>query len=107
MHVEESSDGWIGPRLTVDGRECITDYDGDVGEYLRDRRGGGSTTDNSTTVHISENNGNLMVNGDRFTQYYNTGVDVAALLDFAGGVRQMLPVPSGSPARRRAISPSS
>jgi hypothetical protein len=92
VHVEESSDGWVGPLLTVDGRECISDYDGDVGEYLRDRRGGGPTADNSTTVYISDNNGNLSINGERFTQNYKTGLDVAALLEFAGGVRQMLPV---------------
>jgi hypothetical protein len=45
-----------------------------------------------TTVHISDNNGNLVINGERFTQNYNAGIDVAQLLDFAGGVRQMLPV---------------
>ncbi|HWD80122.1 MAG TPA: helix-turn-helix transcriptional regulator, partial [Kribbella sp.] len=94
VHVEESTDGWIRPRLTVDGRECITDHDGDVAAYLRDRQSGG-TTDNSTnttTVHISDNNGNLSINGDRFTQNYAAGVDVAELLEFAGGLRQMLPV---------------
>jgi hypothetical protein len=92
VHVEESSDGWVRPRLTVDGRECITDFGGDVGEYLRDRRGGGARTDNSTTVHISDDNGNFVINGERFAQSYSAGIEVAELLDFAGGVRQMLPV---------------
>lgn len=45
-----------------------------------------------TTVYISDNNGNLSINGERFTQNYNAGLDVGALLEFAGGVRQMLPV---------------
>jgi hypothetical protein len=43
-HVEEFPEGWIAPRLTVKGRECITDYGGDVAEYVRDRRGAGSPT---------------------------------------------------------------
>lgn len=75
---------------------------GDVAEYLWDRRGGGSTTHNRTTVHISDNNGNLVIYGERFTQNYNAGIDVDQLLDFAGGVRQMLPVLGldGSTARR-------
>ncbi|TCO33029.1 hypothetical protein EV652_10328 [Kribbella steppae] len=68
VHVEESSEGWIRPRLTVEGRECITDHAGDVAEYIRERRGGGPTTHHKTTVHISDNNGNLVINGDRFTQ---------------------------------------
>ncbi|MFG1626251.1 hypothetical protein [Kribbella sp. NPDC049227] len=92
VHVEESTDGWIHPRLTPHGREYITDHGGDVAEFLRERRGGSSTTHHSTTVHISDNNGNLVIHGDRFTQNYNAGINVEDLVKFAGGVRQMLPV---------------
>jgi hypothetical protein len=38
VHVEESTEGWIHPRLTPEGREYITDHGGDVAEFLRDRR---------------------------------------------------------------------
>lgn len=38
-NVPEFSPGWVGPRLTAKGRECITDYDGDVADYVRDRAG--------------------------------------------------------------------
>jgi hypothetical protein len=91
VHVEESTDGWCGPRLTVGGRECITDHGAEVGEYLRDRRAG-STADNSTTVHITDNSGNLAINSERFTQNYTAGLDAAQLLDFADLIRQTLPV---------------
>lgn len=42
--VAEFPAGWIGPRLTARGRECITDYRGDVAEYLRDHSGASPAT---------------------------------------------------------------
>jgi hypothetical protein len=98
VHIEESTEGWIHPRLTPEGREYITDHCGDVAEFLRERRGGSSTTHHSTTVHVSDNNGNLVIHGENFTQNYNAGINVEDLVRFAGGVRQMLPVLGVDPA---------
>jgi hypothetical protein len=92
VHVEEFTDGWIHPRLTPEGREYVTDHGGDVAEFLRERRGGSSTTHHSTTVHVSDNNGNLVIHGEKFTQNHNAGINVEDLVTFAGGVRQLLPV---------------
>ncbi|MGZ0153754.1 hypothetical protein ACXJJ3_42260 (plasmid) [Kribbella sp. WER1] len=104
VHVEESTDGWIHPRLTPEGRECITDHGGDVAEFLRERRGGPSTTHHSTTVHVSDNNGNLVIHGEKFTQNYNAGINVEDLVTFAGGVRQMLPVLGVDPAAQDELA---
>ncbi|TDW95371.1 hypothetical protein EV137_2706 [Kribbella pratensis] len=52
VHLEEFTGGWIAPRLTVEGRDCITDCGGDVGEYLRDRRRPGPGNDSSLADDI-------------------------------------------------------
>jgi hypothetical protein len=104
VHVEESTDGWIHPRLTSDGREYVTDHGSDVAEFLRERRSGSSTTQHSTTVQISDNNGNLVIHGENFTQNYNAGINVEDLVKFAGGVRQMLPVLGVDPSTENDLA---
>lgn len=89
------SDGWLRPALTVAGRTCLTDFAGDVEAYLNRGRATSVITDNSTTNNtwVSDNHGNLNVAGDHISQTVtNSGLDVAQLLELAGGVDQLAPV---------------
>jgi hypothetical protein len=90
ISVAEASDGMIHPQLTIEGHSCITDYGGNVSEYInRGQRGGNITTNN---IHMSDSTGNIVVASDNVTQNVNAGLDMTKVLDFAGFVRQTLPV---------------
>jgi hypothetical protein len=96
VKVSEFADGWIRPTLTVGGRTCVTDFGGEVAEYLNRGQARPAVTNRSTTtntVHISDNHGNLSVAGEHITQNINhAGFDVAQILELAGGVHQIAPV---------------
>ena len=96
ISVNEFADGWVRPTLTVAGRTCVTDFGGDVSEYLSRGQTRPIVTNRSTTtntVHISDNHGNLSVAGEHITQNMtNAGFDVAQILELAGGVHQIAPV---------------
>lgn len=95
VKVAEEIDGWLRPTLTVAGRTCLIDFGGDVAEYLNRGRATPMITDNSTTNNtwVSDNHGNLNVSGDHISQSItNSGLDVAQLLELAGGVDQFAPV---------------
>jgi hypothetical protein len=66
ISVNEEQAGWIRPTLTVAGRTCVTDFEGDVSEYLNRGQARPVVTNRSTTtntVHVSDNHGNLSVAG--------------------------------------------
>jgi len=96
VSVSEFADGWVRPTLTVAGRTCVTDFGGDVSEYLNRGQARPVVTNRSTTnntVHISDNHGNLSVAGEHITQNMNNaGFGVAQILELAGGVHQIAPV---------------
>ncbi|MFG1820593.1 hypothetical protein ACGFIF_43020 [Kribbella sp. NPDC049174] len=95
VKVAEEIDGWLRPTLTVAGRTCLTDFGGDVAEYLNRGHATSVITDNSTTNNtwVSDNHGNLNVAGDHISQSItNSGLDVAQLLELAGGIDQFAPV---------------
>jgi hypothetical protein len=46
--VDSEVNGWFYPRLTADGRNCITEYGVSVSDFLRSRNRG-------TTYHFSDN----------------------------------------------------
>jgi hypothetical protein len=91
VHSENFTDGWLGPRLTSKGREYVTDYDGDVAEFVRDQRGG-SPTHHSTSVHVGGNHNNFVIDSRDFTQNYNAGINTDDVVKFADLIREMLPV---------------
>lgn len=95
VHIEEEpTEGWIGPRLTPEGRTYITDHGGDVAEYLRERRTGLPT--HHSSVHFGgDNKGNFTVGSENFTQNYTIGLNTEDLVQFAELVRQTLPVLEG------------
>jgi hypothetical protein len=93
----KEQDGWIRPTLTVAGRTCVTDFGGDVNEYLN-RGTPRSVTNHSTTnttVHITDNHGNVSVASQDFTENItNTGLDaelILNVLELAGGTHQLAP----------------
>jgi len=88
--VNEEVNGWFYPKLTADGRDCITEYGGSVSDFLRSRNGG-------ATYHFSDNSGAISVNSSHVTQTVSHGVDTAAVLKFAEAAAQMLPVLDGIP----------
>jgi hypothetical protein len=94
VRVDPEINGWFYPRLTSDGRDCITEYGGSVSNFLRSRNG-------SATYHFSDNSGAISVNSRHVTQTVSHGVDTAALLKFAEAAAQMLPVLDGIPDDER------
>lgn len=89
------TDGWHRPALTVAGRTCLTDLGGDVAAYLRRDHAKPIITNNSTTNNtwVSDNHGNLNVAGEHVSQSNtNSGLDVAQILELAGGVDQLASV---------------
>lgn len=92
--VDSEVNGWFYPRLTADGRDCITEHGGAVSDFLRSRNGG-------ATYHFSDNSGAISVNSRHVTQTVSHGVDTAVLLKFAEAAAQMLPVLDGIPDDER------
>jgi hypothetical protein len=92
------TDGWLRPGLTVAGRTCVSDFGGDVNEYLN-RGTARQVTNHSTTttnVHVVDNHGNMSVAAQDFTQNItnNTGLDaelILKVLELAGGTHQLAP----------------
>ncbi|WBQ04380.1 hypothetical protein [Kribbella sp. CA-293567] len=91
------TDGWIRPQLTVDGRACVTDFGGEVSEFLN--RGAARPVTNhsttNTTFNFTDNKGDMYVAGNDFHQKINNaGLDpqqILMILELAGGTKQMGP----------------
>lgn len=84
--IDRANPGWVRPRLTDDGRDCVLDFEGRISSYLNQRNGG------SVNTYIGNNSGNVAVGGKNFTQNVTTGLDTTKLLEFAEAVSQALPV---------------
>lgn len=81
------------PGLSVPGRTCVTDFRGDVNEYLnRGQARPSVTTSTTTNNYVSDNHGNLSIAGENFSQVSNAGLDVTDILELAGGVNQLASV---------------
>jgi hypothetical protein len=85
IDIDQLGPAMVKPRLTVDGRSCVIDYESDVSEYLKRQQGG------STNITMTNVQGQTVIASDNVTQTMTTGVDVSKLLDFAGFVRQVAP----------------
>jgi hypothetical protein len=82
------STGLMRPALTADGRTCVTDFGGNVSEYLNAQNRGGSTTNNTFNVN---GGGNNFAVGDHNTQNMTTGLDTTKVLEFARFVAEAVP----------------
>jgi hypothetical protein len=80
--------GLMRPALTAAGRTCVTDFGGNVSEYLNAQHGGGSTTTNTFNMH---GGGNNVAVGDHNTQHMTTGLDTTKVLEFAQFVVEAMP----------------
>ena len=87
-HRPWGSDDLLRPALTHAGRTCITDFGGNVSDYLNPAHRGGNTTNNHVNVSGASNNIAL---GDHNTQTMTTGLDTAKVLEFAQFVSQAMP----------------
>jgi hypothetical protein len=83
----------VRPQLSVAGRTCVTDFGGDVNEYLNRGQAKPPVTNSTTTNnYVSDNHGNLSIAGENFSQVFNAGLDVTDVLELAGGADQLVPV---------------
>ena len=87
ISIEEEREGCVRPTLTPEGQDCVIEFGGRVSDYLNR----GSRPANVNNIHIADNQGNLSIAGENFTQSITSGVDTSQLLKFAGAVRQLLP----------------
>lgn len=83
--VEEALPGTFYPRLTADGYDCVTDYEGNVSDYLSRHKVQGATN-----IHMSGIQGNTVIGNSNIVQNAS-GLDASKLLDFAKFVRQVAP----------------
>ena len=84
--IDQVGPGWVRPRLTDEGRDCVLEFSGSTSDYLNRRNGG------SVNTYIGNNSGNVAVGSENFTQNVTTGLDTTKVLDFAAAVSQALPV---------------
>ena len=84
--IDEAGPGWVRPRLTDDGRDCVLDFSGSTSDYLNRQKGG------SVNTYIGNNSGNVAVGSENLTQNVTTGLDTTKLLEFAAAVGQALTV---------------
>lgn len=76
----------LRPELTHDGRTCVTDFGGNVSDYLNASARGGNTTTTITTGSHS----NIAV-GNHNVQTTTTGLDTTKVLEFTQFVREAIP----------------
>jgi hypothetical protein len=67
FRVDQAVPGWVRPRLTDDGRDCVLDFGGNIADYLNRHSGG------SVNTYIGSNSGNVAVGSKHFTQNVTTG----------------------------------
>lgn len=76
----------LRPELTHDGRTCVTDFGGNVSDYLNAVTLGGNTT-----MNITAGSHNNIAVGNHNVQTTTTGLDTAKVLEFAQFVREVIP----------------
>ncbi|RKT51877.1 hypothetical protein [Saccharothrix australiensis] len=86
----QSGDGMLRPSLTAEGRDCLIHFEGDVNQYLNRSVRPGIT--NNTTITMTDSIGNITNASAHVVQNANAGLDTTKVLEFAGALRQSLPI---------------
>ncbi len=84
LAIEEAGPASIYPRLTSDGRDCVTEHGGNVSTFLNRHQPA-----NNTNVYMTGVQGNTVIASNNVVQNVEGGLDMRAMLDFAGFVRQV------------------
>lgn len=84
--------GTLRPTITIQGRDCLVDFGGNVSDYLNREQRANGTTSTTNNITMTGSSGNITVASDNVVQNVNAGLDTTRLLDFAGLVRQSLPI---------------
>jgi hypothetical protein len=100
VHRTWQSD-FLRPALTHAGRTCITDFGGNVSDYLDRGYRGGTTTNNHVTV---AGPGNNIAVGDHNTQNMTAGLDITKVLEFAQFVSEAMPALGLSPEQQTTLA---
>lgn len=90
--VWNAAPGTVRPTITTDGQDCLVDFGGNVSEYLSRGQRPNQTTNTTNNVAMTGSTGKITVASDNVVQNVNSGLDTTKLLDFAGFVRQSIPV---------------
>lgn len=87
-----ATSGMLRPTITTQGRDCLVDFEGNVSDYLNRSQRPNNTTSTTNNITMTGSTGNITVASDNVVQNVNAGLDTTKTLDFAGYVRQTLPV---------------
>lgn len=92
--IDQAEDGTISPAISAEGRDCLIHFEGDVNQYLNRsaRPSAQHTTHNTTTITMADSVGNITNASSHVMQNAISGLDTTKVLEFAGAVRQTLPV---------------
>ncbi|MGI6875190.1 MULTISPECIES: hypothetical protein [Amycolatopsis] len=90
VEVAEAVSGWIHPRLTANGQDCVVEYGGSVSDYMNRTAAAVGGGGNVTNISISDSSGNIVVGDNNYVHNVASGIDVSQVLRFAGLVRQVV-----------------
>lgn len=85
--IEEAGPASLYPRLTSQGRDCVTDYEGNVSEYLNRKQSRGDMN-----VYMAGVQGNTAIGSHHVVQNTSGVFDMQPLRDLADYVREVAPV---------------